>query len=1303
MSSFDIENKFLILGERSLDDIIDKYDDSDQYRSYRRYLDVGLRKDVKEYLIPTLNKILEKKNIFLSEDEFDIDIRESVGYANSMRYAILLTLTQEQVFVKKDKDPLSKEMVLGKKKLATFEFMTFPYMDKAGILYYKGIQSPHVLINSLALNDALTFDGSRLKLVDGDHSALFYGGANLKAKVFKSTVSVVDLVTMSAKNQYGKSAGIEYAKRFISSIHNLTELSKLSGTESDFGKFGEDTAEMNIEQLLGEINSQRAEEFGFEDMLESGIFNTVNTRSILNEVSSLRNAIGKTLSRDIVTSDDRKLADAGDIVTESIVSLCNKNYIDTIFVNYSVNLVGRYVGEMIYLGDTIYKGTPIIPQMVELIPELAGYHIADKDYNVPIETGLIIYPCTSITEELCKCLEYLKILKIKYTDKIGSKKVLEAAFEEEYVNNRHFPISDLDIENEEELSDSAWVYVDEMGNVYPQSDVMTCHDFAAVYSLYYKLLNGAVYSQIADPDFGLRKQVEQSYDHFHKSFINTCKKFSKICSPALLRVAETPTNFETADKMNAVFRMFGNDFITYLRKDLKVLDRLDTMNPVATLSSLTKVNTIVKDSNSIADSMRRLTMGHYGRICPYETPQSKKLGIVNNMAIGCEIDEGVMYTRYYPLKHEHGKTFIVDKKVRMTAVEEEQYRIADISSVHVNWDTKEVTADGRIPARIPSDEQLEKMTFAKIDLADAQYISVSSNQHESYTCTTVPFAGSDDSARLSFGTSMVKQAKGLVEANIPRVCTTGFLNICNKNTFYKIFAEDDGKVLGISNVSVTVRYVTGKETTYRFRNMSISPSSVIVRVAEVKTGDKVKKGQILISSNYTRNGIMAIGANAIIAIMTDGYNYEDGVHCSRRISNKLTSYGVHTDSFRVKKNATRVKAKDFNYSDYLKKTDKTFSLEYELGDGSAGCLSSTMRADQCRGFLADHELIRDNYSPSIVKEIKVRSVSFDQLNESDKICNRHGNKGVACKIDNNSDMPYFENGEIIDIKYNPSGIVSRMNIGQTLESSLGLACYVLGIYVLCDSFNSPKKEDIQMLLSYTVDLANEPDEEAVFRKYPQLPKSLHQHCRENIKRIRHWRGTFNKEARAYLIDPRSGKRTLTRVNVGVNYIYKLIQEGEEKIHSRGGFMTSPYIQKTESPTKGASNGGGQRMGYMELDACLAYGASSLVSELINERGNNYIARNNFTVDAVHSGLDGYKIDPRYQIRRSTEWMLELFKSLGIECTFTDDEIDLNHPEERRYYTVKSLKEAYSDDDEDDDIDSRVEAGFLENMKGLIRD
>ncbi len=1311
MSYFDEENKFLVLSNRPLDKIIDSYKDSYQFVSYNDYLKNRLNKDISNLLVPMLNNNLEEFNVEFAPELTDTIVVKEANFRKYEVNEVKVSLHGKDMYEVYD-DPESGLMKARpvNKNLPRFSLLKIPYMDKSGILYLEGRM--YSVINSMSLESAVTFSGDKLRFVDSDNSLIISGNINPKVEMFKQKVSVIDFMVMFAKDYYGSIVGHSISKELIYSFRDHNLISNISGTEIDFKMNKEDTLDFSIDTLIGVKNDSKMESFLFKNKMENNYFDTNETRNELNELLSFNKTVGKVLSKDVLNNDKVVIAKKGDIISDSTVKLFNKNYISTIYVEKARNLVSKFLAESIFIGKIIPKGSPVIKEFVEFFPELSDFHEVPNNYEVNDSVGVLLSEGTEITKELVDCLIYLGYDKIKYKDKYNSKKINIAYFEEEFINNRHFmldAVSILDANKDDYDSDgiidSNWVFVDYDGSILPAQSKLTCFDIAALLSLYLKLLSGEYKDYVYDPDMGLRKKINQIGDHLHNAFKYAVDHFEKSYGIKNIRKQIKEDKYKVlnnSDIMNSIFKSFNTLFIKYLLLESRVLELLNVENPVATISSLNKINTIVKDSNSISDGMRGLTMGHYGRICPYETPQSKKLGVVNNATVSCIIEDGIMYTEYYKVTHNNGKHYILTEPVKMSVIEEDKFRIADICSLTINYDTMEIISTDKVIVRAPSYNDLEKMTLAEVNVDDIDYVNSRIDQTLSHASSTVAFLGSNDAARVTFGVSMSKQTKGLVVSDIPYVCTTAFFNIVNENTFYKVYAENDGVVMTSSDSIVVVRYSDGKVGEYFYDTTTISYNSVIFRTTLVKSGDRVKKGDILVTSNFIKNGIMSTGANALVAYITDGYNYEDGIPCSERLASTLTSYGVHSDIIEVPNDTVDAKYTNADFKNYIRKGDKLLTKRIKTSR-SKEYMSGVYYSEKCKGFLSDVSIVMDKNNYSKYKAIKAVSISFDRLRHSDKICNRHGNKGVACRVLKNSEMDYLENGEFIDIKFNPLGTVSRMNIGQLFEAPLGLCCHVLGIYNLCNAMDSPSKEDIKTLLSYVVDLANEEDYIEVINKYPMYDKSFHEYNIRNIERIRTWKGTFDKDGKSYIIDPKTNKRSINKAIIGYNYIYKEEQEGESKIHSRGGYFTGKYLSMSEAPTKGASKGGGQRMGYMELDAYCAYGATAILHEIMNERGDNYIARNNLAAKTIHSGNSSYCIDEKYGVRRSTEYLFRVLETAGLKSVFTSNEVNISDDSSKNYYKNTTIYNAFKNNDnkgsDDDSYDSEDYYNKFINLQG----
>src|SRR6187399_1073142 len=208
----------------------------------------------------------------------------------------------------------------------------------------------------------------------------------------------------------------------------------------------------------------------------------------------------------------------------------------------------------------------------------------------------------------------------------------------------------------------------------------------------------------------------------------------------------------------------------------------------------------------------------------------------------------------------------------------------------------------------------------------------------------------------------------------------------------------------------------------------------------------------------------------------------------------------------------------------------------------------------------------DELPPGVMKMVKVFVAVKRKLQPGDKMAGRHGNKGVISTIVPLEDMPYLEDGTSVDIVLNPLGVPSRMNVGQILETHLGLACKKLGIRAHTPAFDGAKEDQIEKVL-----------------KEANLPSS----------------GKFT------LFDGRTGTPFEQSVTVGIMYMLKLHHLVDEKVHARA---TGPYSLITQQPLGGKARFGGQRFGEMEVWALEAYGAASVLQEQLTVKSDDVDGR-----------------------------------------------------------------------------------------------
>ncbi|TFH13044.1 MAG: DNA-directed RNA polymerase subunit beta, partial [Lentisphaerales bacterium] len=198
----------------------------------------------------------------------------------------------------------------------------------------------------------------------------------------------------------------------------------------------------------------------------------------------------------------------------------------------------------------------------------------------------------------------------------------------------------------------------------------------------------------------------------------------------------------------------------------------------------------------------------------------------------------------------------------------------------------------------------------------------------------------------------------------------------------------------------------------------------------------------------------------------------------------------------------------------------------------------------------------------IIKRVRVYIASKKNLAVGDKMAGRHGNKGVVARIVPDADMPFLPDGSPVDIVLNPLGVPSRMNVGQVLETHLGMACKLLGMHAATPVFDGISEQSIRELMK----------------------KAL-----------------LNEDGKTVLADGRTGEIFDQRVVVGSIYMFKLHHLVSDKIHARA---VGPYSLVTQQPLGGKAQYGGQRMGEMEVWALEAYGAANVLQELLTVKSDD---------------------------------------------------------------------------------------------------
>jgi len=263
----------------------------------------------------------------------------------------------------------------------------------------------------------------------------------------------------------------------------------------------------------------------------------------------------------------------------------------------------------------------------------------------------------------------------------------------------------------------------------------------------------------------------------------------------------------------------------------------------------------------------------------------------------------------------------------------------------------------------------------------------------------------------------------------------------------------------------------------------------------------------------------------------------------------------------------------------------------------------------------------EDLSQGVLKIVKVLVATKQKLQPGDKMSGRHGNKGVISRVLPVADMPYMDDGTPIDILLTPSGVPSRMTIGQILETHLGWASVEFGkkIANILDGINDKKqkedelrkelldiydgKKEIETISKMSGDELIEMSNK--FRKgVPFATGSFENIKIEQIEKIMEKAGVA-KSGQVTLYDGRTGEAFERPVTIGYMYMLKLHHLVDTKIHARS---IGPYSLITQQPLGGKSHFGGQRFGEMECWALQGYGAAYTLQEMLTVKSDDVLGR-----------------------------------------------------------------------------------------------
>lgn len=684
---------------------------------------------------------------------------------------------------------------------------------------------------------------------------------------------------------------------------------------------------------------------------------------------------------------------------------------------------------------------------------------------------------------------------------------------------------------------------------------------------------------------------------------------------------------------------------------------LDDTNPLSEIDNLRRVSVLGTGGISrerASFSIRDVNSSQYGRIDPVRTPEGPNIGLVTYLALYAKVNEfGFMETPYRKTeKIKNGKTTkikVTDKIIYLSADDEENYHITHSG---ITTDRYGYIVENRVPFRYKG--SVSEGPVENVDLVD-----ITARQVIGASASLIPFLAHDEGNRALMGSNMQCQAVPLVGPESP-IVGTGMEKAIAEGMGRVIRARHSGTVeyADADRIEIQLSKKTedndknedieiidsGKKEVYSLMKFAkTSQSTNYNQRVVVKPGQKVKKGDLLADGPSIEDGELALGRNLVIAYASfEGYGFEDAIIVSDRLVKDDLLTSIHMEEYKSEIVDTKLGPEELTRdipnvaetelanlaedgivvvgaevgpSDILvgkiaPKGETELTAEERLlraifGEKAREVRDTSLRVPHGeRGTIVGVRILDrekgDELGPGVLKKVFVKVAQIRKINVGDKIAGRHGNKGVIAKILPLADMPYLKDGTPVDIIISPLSILSRMNLGQLLETHLGWAL-----------FKSKEKAALPVFDRIGEDVVEK-----------ELASA-----------------GFAVNGKAKLFDGKTGEPYKEDTVVGIAYILKLKHMVEDKTHARS---TGPYSLVTQQPLGGKAQMGGQRLGEMEVWALEAHRAAYTLQEMLTIKSDDILGR----ARAFEAIVKGVEI-PEATVPESFKVLVRELNALGL--------------------------------------------------------
>jgi DNA-directed RNA polymerase beta subunit/DNA-directed RNA polymerase beta' subunit len=668
-------------------------------------------------------------------------------------------------------------------------------------------------------------------------------------------------------------------------------------------------------------------------------------------------------------------------------------------------------------------------------------------------------------------------------------------------------------------------------------------------------------------------------------------------------------------------------------KNSEISEPSEQINPLHMINTATKTTIKgeggITDENTVNLDMKSLHPSYLGYLDPIHTPDGSA-GLVNHLTMRT-------------IKDDYGKfmNMFYNKKGKI------QY-----ASVNQTWDAKVATPDQYVIKKnkkpIPKSTRIKVMQAGETKIVNpsaVDYIIAQSSQMFDPATNLVPFINSDSGNRVSMGAKFGEQSISLVNRETPHVSTVdehGKEFIEDIGSQFAIKSPMKGIVKKIGKDFIELKVGSKTEKVDLRNHMEMNQESYFHDEPIVKVGQKVNKGTILASNNWTdKKGNFLNGTNTRITFLPyKGYSIEDGIVVSDSYAQKMSSQHMHVEEINIKEGGLNLDKFKLNFKnkypfESFQKLDErgivkkgsdvqkgdiliaySKPIEFSEIDKIVGRLSKGFKSKSL-----DNSAVWNYDFPGHVVDViksgnlvKVKVKSIQPLQVTDKLALAHGNKGVVSAVVPDSQMPQTSDGKPIEAIFNPNGTTARINFGQAFEASLGKITEKTGKRYLIKNFEHPNnwefvKGELRKHKISDTEVLTDP---------------------ETGKELKSWNPS---------------KKQFDHPFVGNAYVRKLVHQTRKKFDARGRGAYSAIDMPGKDPESShyigdsASKENPKSIDRLTTYSVLAHGGKDVIADMWNNKGQN-------RADVWESIISGAPIPPPRKSMATTK-MEALMRAAGV--------------------------------------------------------